>query len=259
MAAPKATEAELLALLSQRYGRNGGNGPAYAFIPKVRSGAGHEAKRTVDAIAMGLWRSRGLYLEGFEIKSARSDWLRELEDPSKAEAVARYCDRFWLVVSDVAIVAEGELPPGWGLLALRGRNLAAKREAPLLDPEPIDRSFLAALLRAACRTGEQGSPDTALAVEQALITERAANERTLRQLLDRAERAEAVIASFETETGISIGGWNADAKLERVVRELRLILNGERDLEQLRRQLAQVARQAASLGERANGLLDELS
>lgn len=101
----------MLALLAARYGRSSGNGPAWAFVPKVRDAAGFSATRTIDAIAMSLWPSRGLELHGHEIKVSRSDWLRELKEPEKAEAFSSVVDRWWLVVSDAQIVAAGELPP----------------------------------------------------------------------------------------------------------------------------------------------------
>ena len=47
-------------LLRQRFGP-----PHFAFLEQVRAGAGFD-QRTADAMAMGLWKSRGLDLHGFE-------------------------------------------------------------------------------------------------------------------------------------------------------------------------------------------------
>lgn len=107
------------------------------------------ATRSADAIAMSLWPSLGLELHGFEFKVSRADWLRELKDPRKAETFKRYCDRWWLVAGSSAIVRPGELPNGWGMLVLQGDRLVRLADAPRLDPQPVTRPFLAALLRRA--------------------------------------------------------------------------------------------------------------
>jgi hypothetical protein len=121
--------------------------PGWAVLPGVASATGTGMQRRCDAIAMSLWPSRGLELHGFEIKVSRSDFLRELKDPDKAEKIARYCDRWWLVTDDETIVQNGELPPAWGLLVRHGKSLRLKKEAPKLEPIEISRRFLAAVLR----------------------------------------------------------------------------------------------------------------
>ncbi len=74
--------------------------PAFALFTNVRNktGYGGGPERYADAIAMSLYPSRGLELHGFEFKSSRSDWVAERDNPEKAEAIAGYCDRWWLVV-----------------------------------------------------------------------------------------------------------------------------------------------------------------
>lgn len=155
---PHLTESDMHRLLRDRYTKDSGNGPQYAYLTHVRDVAGFGATRTLDALALALWPSRGLDLHGFEIKCSRSDWLRELKDPTKAEVFAARCDRFWLVVSDPAIVADGELPAGWGLLAATpaGTALRCVTAAPPLDltaeARTVSRSWLVCLLRAAGAT-----------------------------------------------------------------------------------------------------------
>lgn len=123
----------------------------WILLPQVRDATGAGAGRTADAIAMNAWPSRGLEVHGFEVKATRADWLRELRQPAKAESVFAFCDRWWLVTPDVAppIVTPLELPGGWGHIVVKPKGPAAvDHEAPKLTPKPLDRVFVAALLRA---------------------------------------------------------------------------------------------------------------
>lgn len=145
---PKMTEAELTDALYERYNVRHGNGQRYAVAAQVRSHAGFDARRTADFVAMDLWPSMGLTLHGHEIKVSRSDWLRELKDPSKAAEFIPYMNTWWVVVSDARIVRSGELPDDWGLMAMRGGLLAIVRKAPRRDALPLTPTRLGALLRA---------------------------------------------------------------------------------------------------------------
>lgn len=145
----RVTEADLYGMLQARFSATAGNGPRWAFVRHVRDAAGFNALRTLDAVAMDTWPSGGLLLHGFEIKVSRSDWRRELAEPAKAAAFTRRVDRFW-IVAPRGIVRVDELPSGWGLLETRGARLVATVQPGPLSPEPLDRSFVAALLRAAC-------------------------------------------------------------------------------------------------------------
>ena len=144
----RLTEADLLDRLRARHLRRAGNGPRWAYATKVRDRAGFDATRTIDAVAMDTWPSSGLALHGFEVKCSRSDWLRELAQPEKAAAFTCRVDYFWIVAPQ-RVVRDDELPERWGLLEARGAGLIAAVQAKRLNPLPLDRSFVAALLRAA--------------------------------------------------------------------------------------------------------------
>lgn len=145
------TERSLLDLLWQKHTPRHGNGPRWAMAEHVRDQAGFNASRTLDAIVMDTWPSTGLALHGFEIKCSRSDWKRELAQPWKADAFTRRLDYFW-VVAPSGVVQRDELPERWGLMEphKHGLSLRTVVKARKLDPDPLDRSFVAALLRAAC-------------------------------------------------------------------------------------------------------------
>lgn len=68
--------------------------PAWCLFAEVRNGTGaaRRVDRYADGIAMSMFPSRGLSVLGFEIKVDRRDWMRELAQPDKAEAIAQFCD-----------------------------------------------------------------------------------------------------------------------------------------------------------------------
>lgn len=153
----KHTEASMLHRIRQRYTvTSQGTGSRYLFATHVRDGAGFD-RRTADAVVLDTWQGGARMghqhpMDGFEVKVSRSDWLRELKDPSKATAVARYCLRWWLVIPSADMVRPGELPDDWGLLVCHGLGLRATKHAPLRKPEDPPRGFWVAFSRAAVKT-----------------------------------------------------------------------------------------------------------
>jgi hypothetical protein len=128
--------------------------PNCAFIPEFRCGTGYSRESRADAISMHLWPSapQGLELIGYELKVSRGDWLRELKQPNKADPIKQFCDRWYVVGADVSIVKYAdELPKGWGLMFAEDGKLVTMIEAPKLEPLPLDRAFIAALMRRATR------------------------------------------------------------------------------------------------------------
>ena len=127
--------------------------PDKAIIFEFRGGTGWSVESRADAIAMDLWPSNGLELVGFEIKTSRQDWLKELKNPLKADPIKRFCDKWYLIVDDETICKWWEeLPKDWGMMVVDYTGkLVVKKEAPQLESEPIDRFFLASLMRIASR------------------------------------------------------------------------------------------------------------
>lgn len=185
--------------------------PEYAFLAQVRSGTGANFARTCDGLAMGVWPSRGLTLLGFEIKASRQDWIKELREPAKAERFCRFCDRWYLVVSDEKIVQPGELPATWGLMAPKNGRLTIRTEAPPLSPEPISRTFLASLMR---HLNDASPLETALkqeatrAYQQGLAAGRAEagrpHEMELRRVTSELSLLRSDVDQFEAASGVKI-------------------------------------------------------
>lgn len=123
--------------------------PEWAIMWEVGEATGTLAGRYADAVMMSLWPSRGLELHGVEVKVSRSDWKREAADPRKAEAVGKFCDRWWVHTSPGIIQDLSEVPPAWGLREFDGKAWRTLREAGKTEAAPITRPFLAAMLRRA--------------------------------------------------------------------------------------------------------------
>lgn len=149
-----ATERDILNLLLERYNteRRGTIADRWVRAEHVRSSQDFRVTVSVaDFIAIDKYSSSQA-MHGHEVKVSRGDWLTELRDPSKSERIKRYCNFWWLVVSDASIVKDGELPDGWGLIVKAGEKLRIKVQAVELQPAPLSLDFIAGLTAAVQRT-----------------------------------------------------------------------------------------------------------
>jgi hypothetical protein len=104
--------------------------------------SGGRFDRRLDAVAIGHWPSDGLERIAYEIKVARSDFLREIKDAKKREfAVADFHRCFFVCDPGVVKEPSREIPEGWGLLVrtkkgdkLRTVLQAKPREAGDMPP-----------------------------------------------------------------------------------------------------------------------------
>ncbi len=124
------TEHSVLAALRKRYEKRANANPEWMFLDHVRNRAGHDATRTLDAMALGLWPSRGMELQGFEVKVSLADFRRELETPEKMDAFAHVLDRFW-IVAPAGVVPVAEIPATWGSWRLSLTAPYARKRPPL--------------------------------------------------------------------------------------------------------------------------------
>lgn len=226
--------------------------PEWACFFEVAQGTGSNGGRSADCVAMNMFPSRGLRVHGVEIKASRSDWQRELRDPTKAEPIMRFCDHWW-IAARAGVVLDGELPPTWGLLEMQGTVLRQKVAAPKLDAEPMDRAFIAALLRRAAGRAA-GELDQAvrdkLAGNEQVIADRVKREVDMRS--HKLRSLQASIAEFEQRSGVkfeeyAMGDIGAAVKL---VRETGLVARWGNTLQGL-------ANQARTFADRADAALAE--
>ena len=218
------TASEMVKLLRAKY-----DPQAYVLLTEVGNSTGFGCRRHCDALVMSLWPSRGLEIIGIEVKVRRSDWLKELSLPEKAEEISRYCDRWYLAVGDENIVQEGELPKNWGLMVPKYfkdevDGLRIKTEAKLTEPEPQpDRNFLAAVLRQVQnQVGEEA------AYKRGHIDGKKESDQDHKEHNWEAQelaRIKTKIADFEKGSGIKIEeGWH---RPEKVGEAVRMVLNGQ--------------------------------
>lgn len=204
--------------------------PQYALFMEVANGTGSNIRRYCDALAMSLFPSRGLDMHGFEVKVSKRDWQRELMNPAKVEeGIYKFCD-YWWVVAPQDVVQRDELPKTWGLLELQPYDPAKPKlkpalrqvmAAPELKPQPMSRSFIAALLR---RADEANSR----------IIDRAVREEVAERTKDFNERVEARVSQrlqgldelrekvegIERQLGVSLTDYAAHDGYGRILKAL---------------------------------------
>lgn len=210
--------------------------PYYVTLQEVRDATGFDGTSIADAMAVSLYRSRGKSLWGFEFKVSRSDWLRELKQPEKAESILRYCHHWALVVPDKDIVKPGELPSTWGMYVAYKDKLKPIVPAPLLDPIPLDMKMFTAIIYAVNQRLTRA--DTA-ALEKAKAEGYKQGKESIsrygqdweKQYRELQEKVDA----FDKASGLNIRyGWG---KTEKIGRAVQLLLDGDRDIKDMLRHL----------------------
>ncbi|HEY3924379.1 MAG TPA: hypothetical protein VGL75_07440 [Acidothermaceae bacterium] len=258
----KRTESEMIALLRARHAPSGRDNGEWAFMTGVRNEAGFKATRTIDALALSLWESRGHELHGYEVKVSRSDWLRELADPAKADGFIARCDRWWLVAAE-GVAKAAEMPTGWGLLVAQGDKLRAVVQAPKLPRTPeqrvIDRSWLVCLLRGAGAVPKSRPEDIEAARDAGFNAGVASHEGANKQWRDMYERCRDEltalrdsIRAFEREAGFTLSQYG-DVTGERGARAGQLVraaLDGDRQLATEHSRLLRMAEEMTRAAER---------
>ena len=198
-AAPKMPAEELFRRLDAKFPP-----PAWLMLREVRDATGFGACRSADAMAFGVWPSRGLAIIGFEIKSARADWLRELKAPEKAESIARSCDEWWLVAGK-GVAKSNEIPKNWGWLEPKGRGLTVMKAAVENGNPALPRELLMSVVR---KMTESYVPKSAVDRDVRAAAEHLAKTRYDERgyELERLQRLAVKVREFSAASGINIDG-----------------------------------------------------
>lgn len=117
---------------------------------------------------------------------------------------------------------DGELPKTWGLLVPdKNGNLREKVKAPQLEPVPLTRPFLAAVLR---RVQEHhvSTDEIEAAAQKAraegILFQKNRSDGELRHAEGQLETMTQRVKAFTEATGISVLGWGDDRRLAAKLR-----------------------------------------
>lgn len=192
-------------LLRTRYPAN-----EFALIREVTNGS-----RQADFVAFNLWPSRGHAITGIEMKSHRSDWIKEMKTPAKQEEIFKFCDYFYLFTTNDTVARIEEIPPTWGWITVKGATIRTVKPAPKLQPQEPSKVFVAAMMRRFTSQIDKyillSEIDDRLKSQFDLGVETGKNiagrNSTEQQLNDLRES----VRKFQQASGIEIkSGWNYD-------------------------------------------------
>lgn len=212
-----STSEDLHTFVERRYQQ-----PAWTVLGQVRDGTGFDTRgRSADAIAFGTWPSRGLKILGFEYKSYRSDWLRELKNPEKAEAFANFCDEWWLITGSDGVAKLEEIPLPWGWAVGTNKGLITVKEPVAKKANPISRIFLMSIMRNVAKSYVPAAQLEKL-VEKKMAVFKEKQEKSRLYDQERAandfERLKKQVKEFEAASGIEINSWCNGKEIGEVVK-----------------------------------------
>ena len=213
----KLTAPQVVAAIRKAYPTS-----AWAVLEQVGNSVGFKCGRWADVVAISLWPSRGLEVLGFEVKVSRSDWKAELAQPEKADAIQRYCDRWW-IAAPAGVVPKDEVPPNWGLMEVTGNKLKVRKQAPRLTPCEWDKGFIAAILRrksdADARMIADAISAASILTDESVVMKLHDAERRADRVANELESYQESVAEFEKASGVSITRWTG-GRIGRAVRHV---------------------------------------
>lgn len=193
----------------------------YLSIYEAPQDSGRQGRK-LDVVVVSLWESRGLELDGVEIKVSMSDWKRELDNPDKADWWWKRVHRFWIAApAEVAKKIKPQLPTNWGLLSVGANGVrVAVQPTPNRTPEPLAWGTTVGLLRATADCGvnvlaraEQIGYDRGYKVGEANAARHSGDEH----LRHRLQELTDTVAEFEKASGLKITGWQGGERIGQLV------------------------------------------
>ena len=171
------------------------------------------SERRLDFVAVDCYESHKFEILAFEIKISKSDFRRELTDPSKHNVFFSEIDKYSIVAPDYVLDDMSIIPPKWGVYhVIRNKEgeleLKTVRKPLALHDEqakerPISRPFMASLCRAI---------NTQSHVASRMYKDRDAIEAEIRAgLEERLTNGGRIISSYDYENY---------ERLKRVTRQL---------------------------------------
>ena len=138
--ADKITADDIRKALAERYCE-----PEWYLGFEVGNGCGANVTRHADAIAINQWPHKGHEVIGFEIKVSKGDLKRELEVGAKSEALAQYCN-YWYLAVPKGLTDGINIPEPWGIIEYADGKLRQKKKAEFFK-NTIDIGFCCAFIR----------------------------------------------------------------------------------------------------------------
>lgn len=187
--------------------------------------------RSLDYMVVNMWPSRGNAVIGFEVKSFRNDWIREMKNPAKQEKHFQYCDYFYLIITDEKVAKLDEIPETWGLMTVRSGCLHTLKQAPKLNPLPLTKQFVCAMLRRAAEKEDFiHVSQIEERVKQEAESSRGREAREYTELKKTHQDLLEAVRKFEDTAGIKIWdkwSWRVDPTLAG--KAVQLLESGEID------------------------------
>lgn len=223
------------------------------FAPEIQAPT---SNRRADLIWQGCTVAGGHELVGHEIKVSRVDLLNELAEPAKSDPWQRYCDRWWLVLSDPTLVNGLEIPPSWGVMSppsgRRTRSMTVVAPAPQL--KPIEQAPALKTLATWLHWRVQRAEADRQQAESYLNRERDLNRllqidlATSGRQIGPVERMVAdIVAGMGGVANDRIGTWEQSVGTEDIVAALKDFASIEAKREEAQRSLGYLTRQLTGL------------
>ncbi len=213
----KLTHTDLKKALQNRYAF-----PHWILMEEVKNRTGFEWTRSADAVAFGLYASRGHEIHMFECKASRADFMSEIRDPAKSEEMAQHADRFF-IVAPTGILKKSELPVGWGLIGVSRhgdgyKTRILKQAEPTTKQGPIERPFAASMIVRLTkelqiyRENSILKRDVSKRMQERFSAGIALGKSTAShgpvQVEAAYERLKLSVQRFEENSGVSLNDWN---------------------------------------------------
>lgn len=188
-----------------------------------------DSDRRADALWVPLMSQLRGQIHGVEVKVSRADLMVELNDPTKADAWLRHCNRWWLAVYDPTWLTGLDIPEHWGILAPpSGRSkrlMTVVRPAPLLHPAGQSAAFATIVTRLFYSGGDTESVLAAAARKTADADARV--EYMQRQLREAEEHVRQIGGAGHVQQRVTrviehlngLGGWNGEYRGTNVADE----------------------------------------
>lgn len=139
------TSDDIIDALEKRYAP-----PEWATLLEVYDKTSTAGKRRADMVAINCFRSRGWEIHGIEIKVSTGDLSKEIRNAEKAEEVGKYCDRWYVAIPSALKKHAPSVPAAWGVITVTEKgSTRIIRQAEKIEPVPISRGFMAAVMRRA--------------------------------------------------------------------------------------------------------------